>query len=524
MAVPSLPRARRVVAFALALGIAAAFLVQVRRSPRRTPDILLISIDTLRAGHLGCYGYTKARTPNIDALADEGTLFLNAYTPFPRTTPAIASLFTGRWPSEHRSREVKERMVELPTLAGLLKKRGYHTVAVVSTDALSESTNVHIGFERSLVRNIKHARNVNRKVRESLAQVPSEKPLFLWVHYMDPHWGYEPLDEWRSAGCTPECYSMSSKAGEFVSANMDGKAERVLESCIACYDDEIAHVDHSAGELLRFLRERRTDRERLVVVTSDHGENMGEGGVYYEHGPTVHEVALRVPLVVAGPGVRSGVEKRLVSLVDVLPTLLGHLEVPRDEWPTTSGRDLSAWLSAPDASSGKGDGPAVFAESGSALFAEQTGFVRSGTREGRHCLNAERYSLCEEPGEDAVLYDHVEDPWLRQDSSEAFPEKKARLLEYREKWPPEEARERTVISRRFKLVERPRVSGGYRSSLYDLTANPAEQEDVSSVFPDETQRLQESLDSWTALIAQAPQSELRSAATLEQLRSLGYVR
>jgi arylsulfatase len=488
------------------------------------PDVILLSIDTLRAEHLGCYGYGPARTPIVDALAAQGTVFRNAYTPFPRTTPAIASLFTGLWPSQHGSREVKQPMAELPTLAALLSQHGYHTVAVSGTDALSESTNVHLGFDYSFVRNVKHAKNLNRRVLPRLKKAPPGQPLFLWVHYMDPHWGYEPLPEWRSEQCTPDCYNILNSAGEFVASNLDGAARAVLGSCTACYNDEIAHVDHSIGELLQAIRGLRGHREQLIIVTSDHGENMGEGGVYYEHGPTVHEVALRVPLIIVGPGVAPRVEERVVTLVDVLPTLWGHLGLPEEDVPPTSGRDLSDWLRAPEDSAAVGRGHAVFAESGSALFVEQTRFVHSGTREGRHCLNAERYSLCGEPGGKQLLFDHIKDPRLLKDVSEAFPQERARLLGYRELWAPEEARERTVISGRFKLVERPLASGGYRSSLYDLARDRDEVDDLAVAFPDEARRLREILEAWAADTDQDREDEERSAETLERLRSLGYVR
>ncbi len=450
-------------------------------------------------------------------------MFRNAYTPFPRTTPAIASLFTGLWPFEHGSREVKQPMALRPTLAALLKQHGYHTVAMAGTDALSKSTNVHVGFDHSFVRNIKRAKNLNRWVLPQLKKAPLQKPLFLWVHYMDPHWGYTPLPEWRSERCAPECYAIANSAGEFVTSNMDGAAQAVLGSCVACYDDEIAYVDHSLGELLRAIRSQRRHRSQLIVVTSDHGENMGEGGVYYEHGPTVHEVALRVPLIFVGPGVTSRVEERVVGLVDALPTLWGHLGLLEESLPATSGRDLSSWLRSPKTPAAGGE-HLVFAESGSALFAEQTRFVHSGTREGRHCLNAERYSLCGEPGAERLLYDHIKDPRLLEDVSEVFPQEKARLMENRELWAPEEARERAVISGRFKLVQRPIVDGGYLSSLYDLVQDPDESEDVARLFPDEARRLQESLAAWDADAAQVREGASRSAETLEQLRSLGYVR
>ena len=113
--------------------LAAVVSVWHRPSTPEHPDVVLISIDTLKASHLGCYGYAPARTPNIDALGGRGTVFRNAYTPFPRTTPAIASLFTGLWPFEHGSREVKQPMALRPTLAALLKQHGYHTVAMAGS-------------------------------------------------------------------------------------------------------------------------------------------------------------------------------------------------------------------------------------------------------------------------------------------------------------------------------------------------------------------------------------------------------
>jgi hypothetical protein len=156
------------------------------------------------------------------------------------------------------------------------------------------------------------------------------------------------------------------------------------------------------------------------------------------------------------------------------------------------------------------------------VHAGMFGYVRSGRTGGRHCLNGPRYSLCAAPDEPARLYDHVADPALRSDVSDRYPEIAQRLRVAAAVWTPSRARERTVRSPEFKLVEYPRLEGGYRRALYDLRADPGETIDVSSERPEVTRSLAARLERWSAeLVPEQPVEP--SADQIEALRALGYV-
>ncbi|PYT05861.1 MAG: hypothetical protein DMF49_12895, partial [Acidobacteria bacterium] len=246
-----------------------------RRSGR--PVLLLVTIDTLRADHLGCYGYSTAATPVIDALAHEGTRFTAASTVTPLTLPAHATILTGRYP---RSTGVRNNgMFTLPreelTLAEALKAAGYETGAFVGAFVLSSSFGLSQGFDiydesfdmkrQGPTADERRADTVNAAVYRWLERRPSG-PLFLWVHYFDPHARYEPPPPFdRQFASSP-------------------------------YDGEIANVDQALGKLLERLRSIAGRGELAVVLVADHGEGLGEHGEA-THGLFVYESTLHVPLI-----------------------------------------------------------------------------------------------------------------------------------------------------------------------------------------------------------------------------------
>lgn len=521
---------------ALALALAAVLsLSSAPRAPEGT-NLLIITVDTLRADRLGAYGHAAAGTPVVDALAARGMLFTEATTPFPRTTPALASLFTGLWPYRHGSREVGQAMdEEVTTLAQVLSARGYTTVGVCANGAAGVKQGLSRGFGRFLEYEdlpTGLARSVTDSALAEVAQVPAGEPLFLWVHYIDPHFPYLPPAAWaeksEGAACRKLVKDLDAdrwSVGEMF-VDVDGIASKALEACRHLYDREIAYTDAEVGRLLDGLREAGRLEPGLVVFTSDHGENMGEAGLYYEHGPSVNDASLRVPLVVAGAGVGAGVDGGTIRLEDLMPTLLGLLGVAGEELPAMDGADLSRRL-AQGLSRRWGWGgrePVAFAESGSALLPETTTYVLSGRLHALHCLNAGAFSLCAK-GRRGVprLYDHEADPRLTTPVDDRFPEEKALLLAGWERWKPEGARERTVRTTRFKLVEEPRWRGGYRRRLYDLAADPAETRDVSREHPEAVRRLAALLEAWTRGIGDGQEPGERDAEDLETLRALGYV-
>lgn len=276
------------------------------------PNVILLTVDTLRADRLSGYGYRLKTSPHLDHLTAKGTLFLDATTNVPLTNPAFSSLFTSRYPHETGAIRNGIPMVGgIPTLAMMLKKYGYHTAAIISNWPLKRHlSNLQQGFDlydddfhekRWLVFNDERdAEGVTERALAWLDIKPAE-PFFLWVHYSDPHAPYQ-------------------EHSGFTFSEADQTSAR--------YDSEVAYTDHYIGELMARLNSSGLLARSLLVFTADHGESLGEHG-YVGHGRDVYQPSLRVPLAVIGPGLPAGTrEKAPVQLLDLAPTILAYVGVP----------------------------------------------------------------------------------------------------------------------------------------------------------------------------------------------------
>ena len=307
--------------FAIVVAVIALIAVcAVARRPARQPNVLLITLDTVRSDHVGAYGAPHAATPNLDRLAARGLLFPHAFSVVPVTLASHATLLTGRYPPRHGVRG--NSFYRLPddtlTLATALRQRGYHTAAFVGAAVLDHRFGLNQGFDvyddemGSTRETLIAERDASAVVSRALAWVNGPEPrspFFLWVHVFDPHHPYEPPEPFRS------------------------------RFAASPYDGEIAHADEQIGRLLEALGTERRLEQTLVVATSDHGEALGEHGEA-THGVLLYDSTLRVPLILAGPGVPRGVRASpdAVSLADVMPTVLGRLG-PFDT-AGLDGRDL----------------------------------------------------------------------------------------------------------------------------------------------------------------------------------------
>lgn len=301
-------------AVVLALGV-----VRARRASER-PSVLLVSIDTLRADHVGAYGAAHAQTPGIDALAESGVLFEQAFAPVPLTLPSHATLLTGLEPPRHGVRHNGiHRLGEVDTLAQRLAGAGYRTGAFVGSFVLSAGTGLSRGFARyddtmsrqSFSQGVFLERSAEEVTEAALRWLrEAEGPTFAWVHYYDPHLEHRAPAEF---------------------------SERFPERP---YDAEIAYVDQQLGRLVEAFRRRFGEERALVVVTADHGESRGEHGEQ-THGYTLHDGVLRVPLLVSGGAAPAGRRiGEVVGVVDVAPTILSLLGLP--PLREADGRDLAA--------------------------------------------------------------------------------------------------------------------------------------------------------------------------------------
>jgi len=535
--------------FFLALGLAACSGGEERK------NLLIVSVDTLRADALGFAGYEAAQTPNLDRLAAEGTVFTRAIAPIPRTTPALGSLLTGRWPQHHGSREVGDPIVDgVTTLAEVLSRRGYVTLAVSANNAAGPKQELDRGFDRfityddlieiygdDLYRDLTPippdrkgwATAVTDQALALLGAAPRDEPYFLWLFYFDPHFLYRPPEPWQSGVEAEGCWRLYRYFGEHrkesgqVFADVGGVASEALEDCRRLYDVEITYADAEIGRLIETLRASGRLEDTVIHFVADHGENFGEAGLFFEHGDNVHGAGLQVPFVWSGPGIARGRrDEGVVSLVDTLPTILELLGVPGDERPPVDGIDLSPRLDPSEPQKRPDERRVVFAESATAMWNEAVGRLTTGRTWWRVCINDQRFALCEIPGEapgEYLLYDHAEDPELSLDVAAEHPEAVERLLEAWRHWPPETARERTARTRRFKLVERPRLDGGYDAELYDLENDPAEAVDVKEEFPKVYGFLSRELADWTATVPGETEERPHDPELEETLRTLGYI-
>ncbi|MDA0337890.1 MAG: sulfatase-like hydrolase/transferase, partial [bacterium] len=295
-----------------------------------------------------------------------------------------------------------------------------------------------------------------------------------------------------------------------------GFSSRALHDCTQLYDAEVSYADLHVGQLLDALSAAGLTQGAYVLFTSDHGENLGEDDFFYGHGPSLHDAAVRVPLIVTGPGIEGGSDPLPIRLEDVAPTLLGLLGLPMPA--DLDGLDLSARLQGRAA---RETTPIARIEGGSALNVSYTKRIFSGRTHSRTCIHDERFSLCGDPGREAHLFDHEADPFLETDVGEQHPQALQRLLESSRRWRPEQVRERALRDGRFKLVERPVLQGGFVRHLYDLRQDPAEHNDATAQFPAVAERLSDLLDEWSTTTPLA--TPAAAPEDLRALRSLGYI-
>jgi arylsulfatase len=405
----------------------AALLSPAACRSRPDPSIVLVTIDTLRADHLGCYGSPRATSPHIDALARGGLLFERATTTLPRTTQAVGSLLTGRYPKSHGARGLFMRLPETNlTLAEALRGAGYATAAAVSNTFLRPGQGFEQGFDRYDNPQARWDGNSAEEVTRSaialldaLAAGP-RRPFFLWVHYLDPHWRYEPGPPWDKA------FDPAFAGPLTVYADLDARRltkgrlifdppldARQKEHLVALYDGEIARTDAALGALLQRLD--RVQGPLLTVLTADHGESLGEHGYHFAHGETLYEGSLRVPLLFRLPGrIAAGVRSRILAEnVDVAPTILALAGV--DRLQGVEGRPLLVSAGTPGAMAPVAEGrPFAHSESDFQLIhPENPRFYLPGPRGRWTAATDGRFKLILIPipgGEILELYDLEGDP------------------------------------------------------------------------------------------------------------------
>jgi choline-sulfatase len=278
-------------------------------SPSRL-NLLLVTIDTLRADRLGCYGYSQIETPNLDRIARQGALFENAVAPAPLTAPSHASMMTGVYPTVHKVRNTGGFVLSPSEakLAKILQDQGWDTAAFVGSSVLKGRFGFNQGFavyddEMPTSKSGSAVAEPERRAGEVVARAvkwldaQSGKPFFLWVHVYDPHIPYDPPDPFR---------------------------EKYRDRP---YDGEIAYTDQQLGRLFDTVARKSRPENTLIAVLSDHGESFSEHGEY-THGVFLYDTTLRIPFLMAGAGIPASLRvKQQARTIDLLPTVLELMRV-----------------------------------------------------------------------------------------------------------------------------------------------------------------------------------------------------
>jgi len=341
-------------------------------------NIILISIDTLRADHLSCYGYSRNTSPNIDRIARKGVLFKNTIATSSFTPPSMASIFTSKNVSSHGIKHgvLKKGMVynqevissSFTTLAEALKEEGYATFGFHTNPHLAKEFGFAQGFDFFKQFTFANARRLNKEVLKFKEEYKKKGKYFLWVHYFDPHWPYFKREPWGSS------YS-SYHPKEIKVLNFDMWPEKfssktnlkedkdLLSYLIARYDSEINFVDKYVGELIDSLKK---DGDALVIITSDHGEEFLEHG-RFTHGFQLYEESIRVPLIINFPSkIPEGIKvENEASIIDIMPTILEILKIKSN--PGLEGKSLIPLISknlsaVPMAQAGKKSNRILYSE------------------------------------------------------------------------------------------------------------------------------------------------------------------
>ncbi len=471
----------------LALFVTLPFLGLVSCRGERPPfNVLFISVDTLRADHLGCYGYERDTSPAIDRLASRSVRFDQALVQWPKTGPSICSIFTSTYGSTSgvlRSTGKIPVPQDHDVLAERLAEAGYETLAVVTNNCLSAQLGYDQGFNffesvESQIGDFVTAR--------ALAVIRARKtthPFFLWVHYLDPHASYRPPEKYADLFLDDELYRADTR--EPVPVATDPMTHGIghiplnafhegldrVRDYVALYDSEIRFLDECVGELLDEMETDGLLENTLIVLTSDHGESLGDHAYYFRHGMLPYDDCVRVPLLIHVPGLRSGVIQEPTALLDLTPTILEALGVER-AWQC-EGSSVLSWLREGEARSPR----PVFTESG----VEENYAI--SVRKGRY-----------------------------------------KLIRYGD----QRIKRRVDAQLGRRRSRRGGSPDGAPYELYDIHADPGETRDLFSRRPEIVEELRELLDPFVEQsYARAPsrgEGEIRiSEEMAETLKELGYV-
>jgi arylsulfatase A-like enzyme len=423
--------------------------------PPERPDVLLVTVDTLRPDRLGAFGQPLATSPNVDRLAAEGVLFTDCTVQWPKTWPSMASLVTGAHPRTTGMRHQQRRLPpSLVVLSEVFGDAGYQTAAVVGNFNVGRELGFDQGFDHFVeswqerwqkeqgdvayrnrpgrVKEYTDARTVTDQGLQWLRRRDPERPFFLWLHYMDPHGPYVPPSPWSRMlpGPRPAKELEPAKIPEYQRQTRPGTEEMItdLAHYVAQYEREVLYFDDELGRLRAALEDLGLFAGTVIVLSADHGESFDEHAYYLEHGRFAYQPTASVPLVFHARSIAGGrrVVPEPVGLVDVSGTLLelAGLRIPETFEGVSLARALRGEPEAPF--------PAhVFVESGYVPDSTQIG-VRRGPWKLLQVRAAEDRAAMK--GEAFELYDLRADPGELVNVAASHPEIVAELSQALRVW------------------------------------------------------------------------------------------
>lgn len=339
-------RRRTILAGLASAALLAAAAAGCLREPRPA-NVILVTVDTLRADHTSLYGYARTTTPNLDRwFGKDGRVHLRSWSTESSTTPSVVSLLSGLLPQQHRVRMLVQLVPKDLALLPDLLPAGWQSAGFVSNMMLTDEASglgAHFDHyddfvdERERYRKDTFERNAARTTDAVLSWLDAKppkgtrgaydpsRPLFLWVHYMDPHGPYHAPDDWKRT--FQHEFPIPIDPDRLLSYQREPGVRDGL-AYVDAYDEEIAYTDANVGRLLDGVAKRLGSDGNLWIFTSDHGESMMDHESWFRHAVHVYEEMVRVPLVLKGPGVILGRSDLATSGTDLVPTVLKALGVP----------------------------------------------------------------------------------------------------------------------------------------------------------------------------------------------------
>lgn len=341
--------------FLVVTGVSLFFILR----PQPKFNVILITVDALRADHLGCYGYKRNTSPNIDLLAHEGVRFTQAIAASSHTPPSIGSIATSTMPTRHWLLKWGDTLNPgIKTLGEILKSQGYRTVFLGGNTAFSNALH---GFGRGFDTFYEHSDDAGTITGKALAFITEgTRPFFIWIHYMNTHVPYASAKPYADLFIDDAFYD-KQRTVPIVKPFRDwygykGIAEPTARLAggitnpdwyIAQYDGAIRTVDAQIGRIITTLEEQGLGRKTIIIFSSDHGEMLGEHQYYFHHGYWLYEPLIRIPLIITAHSIvpRSTiVDTQINAHLDMSPTILGLLRIPQAK--SMQGKSLAGLIAA----------------------------------------------------------------------------------------------------------------------------------------------------------------------------------